>query len=92
MKVNMAHLRERSVNGGWVNFAVFDARSNSGSQTDNARLLSQLTHAARSQGLCIDQSSLCFSRNGHIEFYGDRNLVDYLSKNGVYNWTHQISI
>ena len=27
MRINLAHLRERAASGGWVNFAVFDARS-----------------------------------------------------------------
>ena len=38
MKVNLAHLRERARSGGWINFAVFDARSSSGSRDDNARV------------------------------------------------------
>ena len=37
MKVNFAHIRERAQNGGWVNFAVFDARSSSGTRDDNSR-------------------------------------------------------
>lgn len=30
MQINFAHLREQSTTGGWINFAVFDARSTSG--------------------------------------------------------------
>lgn len=47
MKVNFAHIRERAQNGGWINFAVFDARSSSGSRDDNSQLLAQLTAKAR---------------------------------------------
>ena len=39
MKINLAHIRERAQSGGWVNFAVFDARASSGARDDNARLL-----------------------------------------------------
>ena len=54
MKINMAHLKERATSGGWINFAVFDARSTTG---DNAGLLHQLTMAARANGLAVDQSA-----------------------------------
>jgi len=33
MRINLAHMRERAASGGWVNFAVFDARSSSGGRT-----------------------------------------------------------
>lgn len=42
MKINLAHLRERSTSGGWINFAVFDAKSSS-SDSGNGALLAQLT-------------------------------------------------
>ena len=54
MRINMAHLRERSTSGGWINFAVFDAKSTAG---DNAGLFHQLTMAARANGLRVDQSA-----------------------------------
>ena len=43
MRVNLAHLREHARRGGWINFAVFEARSSSGTRDDNARLLAELT-------------------------------------------------
>jgi hypothetical protein len=90
MKINLAHLREHSTSGGWINFAVFDARSSSGSSTDNANLLSQLAAKARMSGLQVDQSALAYSQGGQIRFYGDKNLVNYLSQNFVPQWTHTI--
>ncbi|WP_175836804.1 hypothetical protein [Burkholderia anthina] len=90
MKINMAHLRERARSGGWINFAVFDARSSSGSDTDNAQVLADLTMRARAANLRVDQSALAFSSGGRICFYGDRTLVEYLSNAGVPRWTHQI--
>jgi len=90
MKIDMAHIREKSTSGGFIDFAVFNAKSNSGSNSDNNVLLSQLTSKARTSGLKIDQSALAFKQGGQIKFYGSENLVDYLSKEGLPNWTHQI--
>ena len=92
MKVKFAHLRERSTSGGWINFAVFDARSASGSTADNADLLQQLSLRARAAGLRIDQAALAFIEYGRVNFYGSKNLVDYLSKMGLPNWTHTLDI
>ncbi|MEQ9877140.1 hypothetical protein ABRP92_04010 [Pectobacterium aroidearum] len=87
MKINLAHLRERAVGGGWVNFAVFEAKSTSG---DNDKLLWQLTNKARTSGLRIDQSALAFMSGGRVRFYGDQKLVNYLAKTWHPFWTHTI--
>lgn len=89
MKVSLAHLRERSTSGGWINFAVFDAKSTNG---DNNSLLRLLTRAARNAGLKVDQSALAYQVNGRVQFYGDSNLVNYLSRSGVSHWTHTIDV
>lgn len=90
MKINLAHVRERAQSGGWVNFAVFDARASSGAHDDNARLLAQLTAKARSANLRVDQSALAFMSGSRLQFYGSPPLVDYLSKKGLPGWTHSI--
>lgn len=90
MRINMAHIRERARSGGWINFAVFDARSSSGTQFDNQQLLAQLTAKARLSNLRVDQSALAFSSGGRVQFFGSPPLVDYLSKSGVPYWTHTI--
>lgn len=87
MKIKMAHLREHAVGGGWVNFAVFDAKSTSG---DNDELLRQLTNKARAGGLQIDQSALAYMSGGRIRFYGAPKLVDYLARSWHPVWTHTI--
>ena len=92
MRVNFAHLRERAASGGWIDFAVFDAKSMSGTNSGNSALLVQLTSKARASGLKVDQSALAFMQNGRIQFYGDQNLVDYLSRSGVPQWTHVIDV
>jgi len=89
MKIELAHLRERSTAGGWIDFAVFSAKSTTG---DNGALLGQLTQAARASGMKIDQSALAFRSGGKIEFFGDKNLVSYLSRRGVPRWTHTIDV
>ncbi len=90
MRVNVAHIRERAQSGGWIDFAVFDARASSGTRDDNARLLAQLTARARRSNLRVDQSALAYSAGGRIEFFGNPPLVDYLSKSGLPGWTHTI--
>jgi hypothetical protein len=90
MKVKFAHLREPAASGGWVNFAVFDARSPSGSDSDNASLLLALTARARAARRQIDQSALAFMSGGRLMYYGSKHLVDYLSKAGLPRWTHEI--
>lgn len=39
MQVKFAHLRERSISGGWINFAVFDACASSNSNSENSKAL-----------------------------------------------------
>lgn len=90
MKINVAHLRERSTSGGWIDFAVFDARSTTGSERDNAQLLQRLTLKGRAAGLKIDKAALAFEQNGKIVFYGPKDLVKYLQGRGVPQWTHTI--
>lgn len=92
MKIKFAHLREKSTTGGWIDFAVFDAKSRSGTDNDNAKLLAELSTKARASGLKIDQSALAYRQGGKIRFYGDKNLVGYLSRHGVPKWTHSIDV
>jgi hypothetical protein len=89
MRINVAHLRERAAGGGWIDFAVFDAKSTTG---QNDQLLHQLTMEAKSSGLKIDQSALAFMSGGRMQFYGDKNLVAYLARSGVSRWTHSLTI
>lgn len=92
MRISFAHLREQSTTGGWINFAVFDARSNSGSDRDNAALLHSLTLRARGSRLRVDQSALAYSEFGQLKFYGSKPLVEFLSRSGVPRWTHTIDV
>lgn len=88
MRVNFAHVRHPSAAGGYIDFAVFDARSTNGTEAGNAEVLRNLTLRARANGLKIDQSALTFSEGGRVRFYGDGHLVEHLSRSGVPHWTH----
>lgn len=90
MKINFAHIREQSISGGWIDFAVFEARASSNTDSANAKALAQLTAKARMSGLKVDQSALVYSEGGHIKFYGTRNLIEYLSRAGLPSWTHSM--
>ena len=92
MKINCAHLRERSTSGGWINFAVFGAKSTSGSKSANAALLQRLTSKARSAGLKVGQSALAYLQGARIQFFGSQNLVDYLSRSGIPQWTRKMDV
>ena len=92
MKINFAHIRDRSTSGDWFDFAVFEANSASGSNTDNNVLLSQLTDKARSSGLKIDQAALAYQQNSRLHYFGSKHLVEYLSQHGVPKWTHSFDV
>ena len=92
MQINFAHLKEKSKSGSWINFVVFEAKSKSGSNLGNNKLLSQLTSKVKMMGLKVDQSALAFKQNGQIKFYGDKNLVNYLSHSGILRWTHKMNL
>jgi len=89
MKVSLAHIRERSTTGSWINFVVFDAKSTT---NNNNKLLAQLTTKARNSGLKVDKSALAYRKNGRLEFYGTKDLVQYLSRSGLPQWTHTIDV
>ena len=77
MKINVAHMRERSDAGGWIDFVVFDATATSGGNSVNDALLQQLTSTARIAGLKVDQSTLAYRQGGRTQFFGSKNLVNY---------------
>ena len=88
----MAHLRQETSNGDFMDFAIFDARSESGSEADNLTLLNELSENARKNNFKVDQAVLVFKIDDEIRFYGSTELAKYLSKVGFPKWTHQIDI
>jgi len=92
MQINFAHLRAPAANGGDINFAVFGANSNSNTDAARSSVLANLTMRARSSGLRVDQSALAYTENGRNKFFGDKNLVDHLSRSGIPRWTHKLPV
>lgn len=70
MKVTLAHVRVPSTSGSPIDYALFESRSVSGSDSDNAKLLAQLTVKARASGLKVDQSALAFTESGNSSSTG----------------------
>jgi len=89
MKINLAHIRERSTTGTWIDFVVFDAKSTT---NNNSQLLSKLTLKAKGSGLKVDQSALAYLEHGRLKFFGDKNLIKYLSNHNLPAWTHTIDL
>jgi hypothetical protein len=92
MVIKFSHLRDRSTNGGWIDFAVFQADANSKTRTARNQLLAQLTMAARAQGLKIDQSALAFEEHGDIYYFGDPSVVKYLSNSGLPSTNYTLTV
>jgi hypothetical protein len=91
MQINMAHINAPAAAGGTIDYAVFDARSKSGTNADNDAVLAQLTNNARLAGLKVDQSALAYSEGGRVRFWGTPTLVRHLAECGLPQWTHTIN-
>jgi hypothetical protein len=90
MRVNFAHIRERSTTGGWIDFAVFDANSTDRTDRGRAEVLRDLTVMARASGYKVDKSALVYDENGQLKSYGASDIVEYLSDSGIPRWTHYL--
>jgi hypothetical protein len=85
--IRVAHLRAQG-----ISYAVFDADSRTGLDSDRNVLLQDLTAAAERQGLRVQKAALAFTQGGRMTFYGTPDLVRYLAANGVGQWTHTLTI
>ncbi len=92
MQINVAHIRERAVSGGWVDYAVFEAKPRSMTTQGCNEALTGLMIKARQAGLKIDQAALAFMESGRVKFFGTDSLVKHLSRSGLPRWTHKISM
>jgi hypothetical protein len=92
MKINMAHFRQETSNGDFMDFAIFDAKSESGTESDNLKLLNDLTDNARANKFKVDQAVLFYKEGDELRFYGSTDLAKYLAKVGFPKWTHEIDI
>jgi L-amino acid N-acyltransferase YncA len=89
--IELAHIRERTVNGYYIDFAVFNANAANHTDTGRSRLLSELAMRARNAGLKVDAAALAYEENGEIRFYGSKNVVNWLSESGVPFWNKTLS-
>ena len=86
-KIPLAHL---NIQG--VNCVIFDADARVPTNQSRNALLTQLTARAQAAGLAVAKGALAFSQGGRIAFYGDHDLVRYLSNNpSAPRWTHEIA-
>ena len=92
MRINFAHIRERSTTGGWIDFAVFEAKSITGFDSDNDASLLDLVLRAQGLGLKIDKAALAYQENGQIKFWGAKDLVARLSNSGIPQFTHYLDV
>lgn len=83
MRIEFAHLQERSTTGQLVNFAVFHAKANSNTAAARDAWLAQLIIAANSIGKKVDVGALVYNEHGQIKTWGHPFVLDYLSKRGV---------
>lgn len=90
LNIKFALLEVPLIGGQWITVTVFDAVATDGEQ---AKLLDSLVEAARAQtGVQGQLSALGYVQDGESVYFGDENLVRYLRKHGVPEWTHQIEV
>ena len=93
MEVQFAHFRQQTATGQFIDFAIFDAKTESGSESDNLELLNNLTdETIHVHKLKIDQAALVFKENDEMRFYGSTDLVNYISRAGFPKWTHTLEL
>lgn len=91
MEINIAQIRERSISRGWTDFVVFEVPSGQYSDIELYDLLLELTGKAQASGIRVDRSALTYS-DSEVKYYGDRSLVNYLSRMGIPQWTNQMTV
>jgi hypothetical protein len=87
MRINFAHI---NIHG--LNVAVFDAKPTVDSDAARGQLLNDLANRARRLNLRVEKAALAYEEFGRIKFYGNIDLVNYLSNAGLPNWTHWMDV
>lgn len=83
MRIEFAHLRERSTTGQMVDFAVFHAKANGNTDADRQRWLSELILRARQVGRKVDVAALVYEEGNEIRWWGHPFVGDFINKVGV---------
>jgi hypothetical protein len=87
MTIRFAHLRTQG-----IDFAVFECDAPSRTQHDREKLLADLVDRARTKGLKIEKAALTYRHGSREEFFGSSDLVAFLSRTGVPQWTHTLTV
>ena len=86
MKINMAHLRQETSNGDFMDFAIFDARSESGSEADNLTLLNELSENGLEKTMTFifrDQATLSGFLDEDVSFNSRELRKSYCETNNI---------
>lgn len=86
MEIKFAHLRTQG-----VDFAVFQCDARSRTKQARSSLLADLVRRARMSGLKVDKAALAYQHGSQVEYFGTKDLVEFLSQSGVPRWTHTLS-
>ena len=88
MDIDFAHVRIGS-----ASVAIFDADAQDRTHHGRQQVLADLTARARMNKLRVDRSVLVFTQNGRQMYFGDPDLVRYLSQSSiVLRWTHRLTV
>lgn len=92
-EINLAHYRQKTATGDYVNFAIFDAVAESDSEKDKLELLNGLVKLTiELKKLKIDQAVIAFYKDDELRLYGSNDLIKYLSRSGLPEWTHTLEL
>ena len=90
MKLNYAILKDPASDK--LSNVVFQVNSPRGLERQQMELLRQLMMYVSRRGLNVNQAVLAFQEGEELKFFGSRNLVDHLTKNGLPPWTHSLKL
>lgn len=83
MRIEFAHLRERSTSGQYVDFAVFYSKADSNTASAKDAWLARLISAANNSGRKVEVGALVYEEHGQVKSWGHQFVLDYLSKKGA---------
>jgi hypothetical protein len=92
MRINFAHLKERSTTGRDVNFAVFDAKPTNNTPEERDQLLLDLILRARAMNLNVEVGALAYVEHGQSKYWGHEFVLDYLVDRGIPRMTHYVMV
>jgi len=83
MRIEFAHLRQRSTTGQMVDFAVFHAKANGNTDADRQRWLSELGNSSSSSRRKVDVAALVYQEGTQMTWWGHPFVGDFINRLGV---------